>query len=342
MEDCSLNWNEYGDHLKNLMIKMITTTEYSDVTLVCDDSDFQFKTHKSVISACSPELEKIIRKTTEKNPIIYLRGVPSKEMEALIQFMYLGRTTVNQKDLPELLKVAQDLKIKGIGHIEAEKGKNAEKRQNTEDEIMIIDKSITEDKRMNESDATESPFQIRQVTSLQNKPNDTLDNLSVKRGRGRPRKVDIIQNKPFDTLEENVLFDNHHENKSLSKSLDFTRTIKNAMTKVNKEHDSSFEFSFEQTFSNGEKTKNMSPMTTPEGSENVVGQEENSQPAKRGRGRPKNVKNLSDSLPVKRGRGRPRKVDIGIKEVSTKQEDVFVNDPLAEENSTFLKSNITV
>ena len=275
MEDCSLNWNEYGDHLKNLMIKMITTTEYSDVTLVCDDSDFQFKTHKSVLSACSPELEKIIRKTTEKNPVIYLRGVPSKEMEALIQFMYLGRTTVNQKDLPELLKVAQDLKIKGIGDKETEKGKNAEKGRNTtEDEIMIIDKSITE--VMSESDATESPFQIRKVTSLQNNCNDTL--------------------------EENVLFDNDQENKTLSQSLDFKRTIKNAMTKVNEEHDSSFEFSFEQAFPNGEKTQNMTPMTTPGGSENVDVKEENSQPAKRGRGRPKKVKSLPDNLPVKRGR----------------------------------------
>ena len=314
MEDCSLNWNEYGDHLKNLMIKMITTTEYSDVTLVCDDSDFQFKTHKSVLSACSPELEKIIRKTTENNPVIYLRGIPSKEMEALIQFMYLGRTTVNQKDLPELLKVAQDLKIKGIGDKETEKGKNAEKRQTTEDEIMIIDKYTTE--AISESDATESPFQIRQVTSLQNKPNDTL--------------------------EENVLFDNNQENKSLSKSLDFKRTIQNAMTKVNEEHDSSFEFSFEQAFPNGEKTRIMPSMTTPEESENVDVKEENSQPAKRGRGRPKKVKSISDNLPVKRGRGRPRKVDIGIKEVSTKREDVFVNDPLAEENSTFQEANITV
>lgn len=290
MEECSLDWNKYSDHLKDLMIKMITTTEYSDVTLVCDDSDFQFKTHKSVLSACSPELEKIIRKTTEKNPIIYLRGVPTKEMEALIQFMYLGRTTVHEKDLPELLKVAQDLKIKGIGDKETEKYKTAMEGRNTDDEIMIIDKSV-ENKIMSESAAMESPYlQIKPVTSLQHKPNDTL--------------------------EENILFDNDQENKSLIRSLDFKRTIKHAMTKVNEEHDSSFE----------------SPMTTPRGSENV----------KRGRGRPKKVKSLSDNLLVKRGRGRPRKVDIGIKEVSTKQEDVFFKDPLAEENSTFPESNITV
>ena len=134
-----MDWNGYNDHLNNLMIKMLTTSEYSDVTLVCDDSEYQFKTHKSILSACSPELEKMIRMTTEKNPIIYLRGIHHKEMEALIQFMYLGRTTITQKDLPELLRVAQDLRIGGIGDKETEEGTNSAK--NTDDEVMIIDKS---------------------------------------------------------------------------------------------------------------------------------------------------------------------------------------------------------
>ena len=166
-----MDWNEYSDHLKDLMIKMITTTEYSDVTIMCDDSDFQFKTHKSILSACSLELDKIIRKTTEKNPVIYLRGVHSKEMEALIQFMYLGRTTINQRDLPELLKVAQDLKIKGIGDKDKEDIRNSPKN---DDEIIIVDKS-TEDKMMNESDATGSSFRPKKVPSQKNKAYDTLE-----------------------------------------------------------------------------------------------------------------------------------------------------------------------
>ena len=299
------------------MIKMITTTEYSDVTIMCDDSDFQFKTHKSILSACSLELDKIIRKTTEKNPVIYLRGVHTKEMEALIQFMYLGRTTINQRDLPELLKVAQDLKIKGIGDKDKEDIRNSPKN---DDEIIIVDKS-TEDKMMNESDATGSSF--------------------------RPNKVLSQQNKTDDMLEENVLFDNDHENKSLIKSLDFKRTIKNAMTKVNEDHESSFGFSFEQAFPNDEKNKSLSPQKTKGGSENVDAKEDKSQPAKRGRGRPrksdiviKEVTSISDSLPAKRGRGRPRKVDMAVKqEVSTCQEDVIVKDPLAE---AFTETNITV
>ena len=142
MENFNLDWKEYGNHLKDLMIKMIKTPEYSDVTLMCDD--FQFKAHKSILSACSPELNKIISQTSEKNPLIYLRGVHSKELEALIEFMYLGRTSINAKDLPELLNVAQDLKIRGIGDNKAAKT-SFEPEDNgdwlSNDDVMVVEKN---------------------------------------------------------------------------------------------------------------------------------------------------------------------------------------------------------
>ena len=311
-----MDWNGYSDHLNNLMIKMLNTTEYSDVTLVCDDSDFQFKTHKSILCACSPELEKMIMKTTEKNPVIYLRGIHSKEMGALIQFMYLGRTTITQKDLPELVKVAQDLKIKGIGDKETEEGKHSAKK--TDDEVMIIDKSTT-GKGKNESDATNPKHVISQQ-----------------------HKTMMVKN----TLEENVMFGN--ENKNMS--LDFKRTITNAMTKVNEDYDSSFDFSFEQLFPNEEKSIGSSPKKKQVGSENVNVKEEKVLPAKRGRGRPKKgdivikeVKSIPETSSVKRGRGRPRKVDTFIKdkEVICRKKDLGVKDPLAEEISPG-EFNITV
>ena len=120
---------------------MLKTTEYSDVTIICDD--FHFKAHKSILSACSPELDKIIKQTSEKDPVIYLRGVHPKEIEALIEFMYLGRTRINEKDLPELLNVARDLKIRGIGDKEATKTFH-EPEDNSDwlsnEDIMIVEK----------------------------------------------------------------------------------------------------------------------------------------------------------------------------------------------------------
>ena len=150
-----MDWNGYNDHLNNLMIKMLTTSEYSDVTLVCDDSDYQFKTHKSILSACSPELEKMIRETTEKNPVIYLKGIHAKEMESLLDFMYLGKVTVNQEDFQEWISAAANLKIiSRIDNFDIE-----ENTVNVTDEEIIIE---------NNSDQTEDE-QVREPRAEKNK-----------------------------------------------------------------------------------------------------------------------------------------------------------------------------
>ena len=307
-----MDWNGYSDHLKNLMIRMITTTEYADVTLVCDDSDFQFKTHKSILSACSPELEKIIRKTTDKNPVIYLRGIHYKEMEALIQFMYLGRTTITQNDLPDLLKVAQDLKIMGIGDKETEEGRYSANEENTEDEAMFIDQMTKVKRKNNESDAT------------------------------KQQKTMMAMN----TLDENELLENESDNESI----DFKRTIKKVLTKVNEDYDSSFDFSFEQLFPDEEKSRGSSHYKTQEGSENVDVKEEKVFPTKRGRGRPKKgeivikqVMSISENSSGKKGRGRPRKVYNAISDKAVAgrgKDDIFVKDPLKQDISPFPEFNI--
>ena len=188
MESFSLDWNEYNDHLKDLMFKMIKTTEYSDVTLMCDD--FQFNAHKSILSACSPELCKIIQLTPEKNPVIYLRGVHSKEMEALIEFMYLGSTRIKQNDLQELLVVAQDLKIKGIGDQKLEKTPFEPNPRSQNDEVMIMGNAVL-------SEDSESFFQ-ESIENEQEMGEEDANNASeitpAKRGQPRPSLARKLEN----------------------------------------------------------------------------------------------------------------------------------------------------
>ena len=162
-----MDWNGYNDHLHNLMIKMITTTEYSNVTLVCDDSDYQFKTHKSILSACSPELEKIIRKTTEKNPVIYLKGIHAKEMESLLDFMYLGKVTVRQEDFQEWISAAANLKIiSRIDNFDIEENTGTEENTGIEENtVNVTDEEIIIE---NNSDQTEDE-QVREPRGEKNK-----------------------------------------------------------------------------------------------------------------------------------------------------------------------------
>ena len=53
-------------------------------------------------------------KTPHKHPIVYLKDVPGKDLEALLDFMYKGEVNVPQTDLASLIKTAEGLQIKGL------------------------------------------------------------------------------------------------------------------------------------------------------------------------------------------------------------------------------------
>ena len=109
----SLNWQTFQKHTKDLLTDLHTSSKYSDVTLVCDDKT-QFKAHKFVLSSCSAVFEDILSSNVNW-PVIYLRGILKEEMEAVLQFMYLGEATVYQDRMNEFLNVARDLNLKDIG-----------------------------------------------------------------------------------------------------------------------------------------------------------------------------------------------------------------------------------
>merc|ERR1719300_1991236 len=93
--------------IKSLMV----SNESADVTLMCDDKT-KFKAHKFVLKACSPVFQNIISDISKKEDvIIYLRGVPSQEMESILKFVYFGKATIYQERMHDFLSVARNLEI---------------------------------------------------------------------------------------------------------------------------------------------------------------------------------------------------------------------------------------
>ena len=85
----------------------------TDITLACDGQ--KFSAHKLVLVTCSDYFRTILGDIPCHHPIVYMRGVTAKEMQALIDFMYTGQTDVPQKEVPTLLSTAEALQIKGLG-----------------------------------------------------------------------------------------------------------------------------------------------------------------------------------------------------------------------------------
>ena len=108
------NWHTYQEHLVTKLQQMITTDDFKDVTLVSDD-DKQIKAHRNILSACSPVLHKILQSCRNNiHPVIYLRGIRNSEMESIIQFIYMGKTSIYQDRVNEFLMVANDLGIRDL------------------------------------------------------------------------------------------------------------------------------------------------------------------------------------------------------------------------------------
>ena len=68
-------------------------TDFCDLTLACEDK--QIKTHKVIVSACSPVLRNILKLNQNTHPLIYLRRVKYKDLQNLLSFMYQGEVNLS-------------------------------------------------------------------------------------------------------------------------------------------------------------------------------------------------------------------------------------------------------
>merc|ERR1712129_31966 len=87
--------------------------QFADVTLACDDGQ-QLEAHKVILASSSPFFLKLLRKTKHPHPLIYMRGLKSEDIVAMVDFLYHGEANVNQENLDPFLAVAEELQLKGI------------------------------------------------------------------------------------------------------------------------------------------------------------------------------------------------------------------------------------
>lgn len=85
---------------------------YCDVTIACDGKFYPV--HKLVLSTCSEYFEQMFERTNCRHPIIVLKDIRKEDLEALLNYMYVGEVNVLQNNLSGLIKAAEGLRIKGL------------------------------------------------------------------------------------------------------------------------------------------------------------------------------------------------------------------------------------
>ena len=106
----SLCWNNFESCIYSAVNDLRNDDILCDVTLVCDDGEIQ--AHRVILSACSPFFTDVIRKTHKHtHPMLYIRGVCTRILSNILDYMYLGTVNILEEDLPDLLSLASDLKV---------------------------------------------------------------------------------------------------------------------------------------------------------------------------------------------------------------------------------------
>merc|ERR1712129_564372 len=152
-EKLCLKWNDFQENALSAFGTLREDREFADVTLACEDGQ-QVEAHKVILASSSPFFMNLLRRNKHPHPLIYMRGLKSEDLVAMIDFLYFGEANVYQENLDSFLALAEELQLKGLMGSGAEKeieeefkkftpqmetSKPAQKRNNYKEETSISD-----------------------------------------------------------------------------------------------------------------------------------------------------------------------------------------------------------
>ena len=116
-EKLCLTWNDFQENVKVAFGELRVDNDFTDVTLACEDQSV--KAHKVILSACSPFFKKLLKTHPHPQPLVYMRGIKSSELVAVVDFIYRGEANIFQEQLESFLALAEELQLKGLtGNLE--------------------------------------------------------------------------------------------------------------------------------------------------------------------------------------------------------------------------------
>ncbi|XP_022231640.1 protein jim lovell isoform X2 [Drosophila obscura] len=166
-QEFCVRWNSHLGSIGAAFPQLLAGQRFVDVTLACEGH--QLHCHRLVLAACSTYFEAILAENPCKHPVIILPGeIKLWEIQALVDFMYKGEVNVTQAGLGQLLRCAEQLRIRGLYGSEAAINYNhlQQMRKETVKDVAPvitrlnnIDVTETEDASTNSIASTTTPAQ---------------------------------------------------------------------------------------------------------------------------------------------------------------------------------------
>ena len=124
-EKFCLRWNDFQENVNTAFRDLRKDSYFTDVTLACEDGQ-QGEAHKLILASSSPFFQNVLKRNKHAHPLIYMRGMKSEDLLAIVDFLYYREADIYQEDLDSLPNTAEELQLKGLNGSDGGGGEGAE------------------------------------------------------------------------------------------------------------------------------------------------------------------------------------------------------------------------
>lgn len=108
-----LKCNNFNKILSNQYELLRDEKTLTDITFVCEGR--RIEAHKLILYACSPYFKALIEEDlSQKHLVFFFSDVKYEIMKAIIDYMYIGEVHIQNEFLKDFIRVAENLKIRGL------------------------------------------------------------------------------------------------------------------------------------------------------------------------------------------------------------------------------------
>ena len=107
-EKICLQWNDFRENAIGSLGSLKNDRDFLDVTLISEDGK-QVEAHKVILAISSPFFQNLLKRNKHLHPVIYMRGVKSDDLLAIVDFLCCGEAKVCQENLNSFLAIAENL-----------------------------------------------------------------------------------------------------------------------------------------------------------------------------------------------------------------------------------------
>ena len=94
------------------LLEILENQKLLDVTFLTETEEIS--AHKLILSTASPVLRNIFERSSERHPLVFMKGSKLSHIRTLLDFIYKGEALVDDNDLSDFICLVNDLKIEGL------------------------------------------------------------------------------------------------------------------------------------------------------------------------------------------------------------------------------------